>query len=167
MHGLALGHGEMMHLMMAALHHNAHEAQRTDLLHVGRVAGGDRQFHAIRQSRCPHRPAIHSVDVAGMLGHHALDRLQRAVAAGHLDAQAVLDRLLLCCRSHRHFVHVDQMLPQGIDIDLGPVGVRIGLQPRDDLLDRAERGLTGFRGDCGLLAWLMHHHAAHRMMHRH
>jgi len=29
------------------------------------------------------------------------------------------------------------------------------LQPGDDLLNRAERGLTGFQGDCGLLAWLM------------
>ena len=108
---------------------------------------------------------IHSVYVAGMLGHHALDRLQRAGAARHLDAQAVINRLLLCCRSHRHFVHVDQMLPQGIDISLGPVGLWIGLQLSDDLLNRTERGdrvAWGFS-----LAWLMPHHAAHRMMHRH
>ena len=55
------------------------------------------------------------------------------------------------------------MLTQGIDIDLRPIGLRIGLQLVDDLLNRAKRGLTKFRGDCRLPPWAMRHHAAHRV----
>ena len=106
----AFGHSEMMHLVVAALHHDAHKSERTDFLHLCRVASGDRQFHSIRQCRCPHRPTIQSINLASMIRRHTLDRRERAIAASHLDEQPALNWLLSCDRPHRHFVHVDQML---------------------------------------------------------
>ena len=46
-------------------------------------------------------------------------------------------------RPHRHLVHVDQVLAQSADIDLGPVGRGIGLEDAHDLLDGAEGLLAG------------------------
>jgi hypothetical protein len=46
-HG-TLGHGEMVHAMMAALHHDAHETQRANFLRRTRTGGGYREDDAIR-----------------------------------------------------------------------------------------------------------------------
>jgi hypothetical protein len=38
------------------------------------------------------------------------------------------------------------MPPQRLDVDLGPVGRRVGLQELDDFLDGGERSLTNLAG---------------------
>ena len=47
---------------------------------------------------------------------------------------------------HHHVVHVDQVLAQGFEIDLRPIGGRIGLENSDDLGDGCECRLR-WRGD--------------------
>ena len=58
MHELALGHCEMVPLVMRPAHHEADEAEAADMLHLLRVAGCDGQQNAVRQRLGLGAPAI-------------------------------------------------------------------------------------------------------------
>ena len=45
----ALCHHEVVNLMMGALDHDAHEAERIELHDLARIACGDHQLYTIRQ----------------------------------------------------------------------------------------------------------------------
>jgi hypothetical protein len=78
-------------------------------------------------------------------GDHLLDGDERAPAAGDSDFQSAV--YLLGCELvlQRDLVHVDQVLPQGFEIDLRPVGLGVGVEDADDSLARPEGVLAGQR----------------------
>ena len=79
-------------------------------------------------------------------GDHSLDREERAPGAGDRDLQTPLDLLRGGVGAQRDLVHVDKMLAQRFEIDLRPVGLRVGVEDLHDLLDCAEGILTGIVG---------------------
>ena len=63
--------------------------------------------------------------------------------ARHLEPHARADRRAGDIRLERHIVHVDEMLPERVDVDLRPVCLRVRVQKRDDFLDCGEGALAG------------------------
>ena len=77
--------------------------------------------------------------------------------AGHGEAHAALDRLAAHVGGQGDVVHVDEVAPQRLDIDLGPIGLGIGLEDLDDFLNGRERALPGLCGDSADRAASAHH----------
>ena len=77
---------------------------------------------------------------------HPPDGGNRPALARHREARARGDRFLPNKSAHRDVVHVDEVLPESLDVDPGPVGGRIGAENGDDLSDGGERGLASAGG---------------------
>src|SRR3989454_7188521 len=77
---------------------------------------------------------------------HGADGLFRAPRARDVHGEPAGDRRLTDRRPEHDLVHVDEMLPEALDVDLGPVGGGIGLEDPDDLCDGTEGVLPGHCG---------------------
>ena len=107
---LALCHHQVMRLMVAALHHDAHKTERFQLGERLRFARHDRELDTIRQVVALGIPA----DLAQLVyvcGHHTFDRFQCATLARDRNLDAVIEHTLGGSRVQRHLIHVDEMLP--------------------------------------------------------
>ena len=62
-----------------------------------------------------------------------------------MEAHAASDLLSAHHRAHRDVVHVDEVLPQRLHVDLRPVSPRVGVEKPHDLGDRCEGLLAGAR----------------------
>lgn len=69
----------------------------------------------------------------------------RAAGAAHVEDRAVRHLLDPHRRAHRDVVHIDQVLPQRLEVDLRPVGARVGVEDPHDLGDGREGFLAGAR----------------------
>ena len=126
--------------MVVPADHDPDEAEAANVLRLFRIACRDREqtpsgsssVLALQPLRC-----VASITL-GMRGDHALDRLERAAASGHRDLKTAVNRLCRGIRVQRDLVHVDKMLAQRFEIDLGPVGLGIGFENADNLLNGAE-----------------------------
>ena len=70
------------------------------------------------------------------------DGLERAVAAGDDERGAALHRLAAHGGAQRDLIHIDQVLPQRLDVHLAPVGAWVCIEQLHDLGDRGEGCLT-------------------------
>src|SRR5262249_8486096 len=84
---LALGHHQMVGLMVPTLHHDSHEAERLEFGYLLRVISRNGKLHSIRQVFGLGVPTD-LCEFADMRGDHASDRLERATLAGHCDLNA-------------------------------------------------------------------------------
>jgi hypothetical protein len=73
-------------------------------------------------------------------------------ATGYVDLQPVVDRAVDGSRLECNLVHIDEVLAQCNQVDLGPVGVRIGLQKAHDFLDGTEGILARHRRHDAIVA---------------
>lgn len=64
-------------------------------------------------------------------------------------SETARDFVLLRCRSRRHSIHGEQMTAKRLFLDLGPIGLVIGLEDRKDLCDCAESVVSGQGGRGG------------------
>ena len=81
---------------------------------------------------------------------HRADGRRHTAVARYIHARAACDRYLRRARAKRDVVHDDEMLAKCLDIDLGPVGRRIGLELSDDRRNGRVRILAcGRRGRAG------------------
>ena len=81
-----------------------------------------------------------------MGGNHCVDGRQDTRAATHFEPCPVGPQnagdLCLSCQK----VHIDQMVPQFVDIDGAPIGFGIGLEQHNYFGHCGEGGLAGFQG---------------------
>jgi hypothetical protein len=84
MHKFALGHGQMVRLVMRPARHGADEAKTADVPHLLRVAGCHGHEDTLRQRLGLGAPAVEMrlVNLVSFSKDHALYRLH----AGHFDA---------------------------------------------------------------------------------
>ena len=114
---LALCHHQMMRLVVAALHHDAHKAQCFEFNQRLRFARHDRELDAVRQLVALCIPAD-LAQLAYVCRHHAFDCFQCATLASNCNLDAVIEYALGGDRVQRNFIHIDEMLTQRTDIDL-------------------------------------------------
>lgn len=81
----------------------------------------------------------------GVRFRHPADCARGTSLSRHREARASGDRLLPDDSAHRDVVHVEEVLPQPLDVHLSPVRGRIGPQDGDNLGDGGEHGLAGTR----------------------
>src|SRR5438477_435682 len=130
----ALRHCEMMRLVPRAASEQADEPETTNVLDFFWVGRGDGQEFAVRQFGRLGAPSVVAVRRLNPGRDHPLDGDERAPAAGDRDLQSAVDLLGRGLGVQRDLVHVNQMLAQRFEIDLRPVGLRVGIEVTDDLL---------------------------------
>jgi hypothetical protein len=72
------------------------------------------------------------------------DRAREIGRPGDGEAEAIRNRFGGNFCSQRDIVHIHEVPPQGLDIDLGPVCIRFGVKQHHDFLDRGECALARF-----------------------
>jgi len=156
---LALRHGEMVRLVVRAADQQSDETEALNMPDLLWVARGDREQFPVRQLSSFRTPPLMAVHRLRPGGDHPLDGRERPVPTGDRDFQPAVDLFQSSLSLQRDLVHVDEMLAQGFEVDLRPVGLRIGVKDSDDLLDRAEGVLAGHRRDrCSYVhAWMADH----------
>ena len=139
---LALGHCEMVRLVMRAANQQPNETKATDVLHFFGIGRSHSQKDAIGQRRGFGAPAVEVVDFPGLRGDHPLNGNEGTVAARDGYFEAAIDRLGDGIGFQRHLVHVDQVLAQPPEVDLRPIGFWVGVENSHDFPYRAKRVLT-------------------------
>ena len=126
----------MVWLVMWAAGHYADEAQSTDMrdfLWIGRGYGE----HDTIWNRIGRRaPAVQmrAIDFMSVSYEHPLDRVPRPALSGNCNLEAAVNWCRIGVRVQCHAIHVDEMLAQGFEVDLRPIGLGIGLEYFDDFL---------------------------------
>ena len=99
----------MVPLVVCALHHDPHKAQRLELNDLLGVGAGDGELDPVRQVFRFGVPA-NLAEFVHMRGDHALDRVKCAALSGHGNLNTVVESALRSRSAHRHLVHIDQVL---------------------------------------------------------
>jgi len=101
MHKFALGHGQMVRLVMRPARHEADEAKTADVPHLLGVPGCNGQQDAVRQRLG---------NLVSLSRNHALYRFNRPPSSGNGYFDAPIYRLRHGISPERDFAHVDEML---------------------------------------------------------
>jgi hypothetical protein len=127
----------MVRLVMRPARQEADKAKTADVLHLLRVAGCHGQQDTVRQRLGLGAPAVEMrlVNLVSLSRDHALYRFDRPPSSGDGYFDAAVYRLRHGISLERDFAHVDEMLAQCLKIDLRPVGLGIGFQNANNLLD--------------------------------
>ena len=102
-------HHKVMRLVVSALNHDAHKAERLQLGERLRFARQDREFCAIWQVFALCAPTDF-VQLVCVCRDHALDRFKRATFARHGDLNAIFNHTLGGGGVQRYLIHVDEVL---------------------------------------------------------
>ena len=100
-----------------------------------------------------------------------------APAAGDIGAESARHLDLHHGGVHGYLVHIDQVLPQGLEVHLRPISLRVGLEDAHDLRDRPKRSLPRRRrlhrgtrrcapGKQRLVRRMVHRRVVHRLVER-
>jgi hypothetical protein len=115
-----------MRLVVSALNHDAHKAERLEFGERLRFARQNRELYTIWQVFALRVPADF-VQFVYVGRNHSLDCVKRPTFARHDYLDAIVGHALGRGSVKRYLVHIDKVLPQRINVDLRPIGLGIGL----------------------------------------
>ena len=114
---LTLGYGQVMELVMTALHHDAHEPKTLNFNDLLGISAGDGELDPVRQVLCCRAPARLRQFVR-MRWNHALDGVERSAFTGDCDLKAVIEFAFARDSLEGDLIHVDEVLAQSVDVYL-------------------------------------------------
>ena len=137
---------QVVFLMMHAERQNAEKAETAQLFQIlrGRM---DNEIGPVLEFGGFEAPAIDAIHRRGVGRGHASNRVADRPVPREGENHAAVDGYVGHFGIERDIVHVDEMLPERIDIDLRPVRLGVRRQNFDNLLNRGERVLSGSGGD--------------------
>lgn len=122
---LASGHSHMVHTVVIACGHQPEESQRLDAFHRSCVRVGNRPHNLLTAPGNLRVPTSLAREKRGMCRNHPRRGLARAPGRADPHPETVGQDLGANTRANEQLVHVDQMFAKTVNVDAGPVGVRV------------------------------------------